>query len=112
MKNLNYLNNYRVKLFGEIGDEYNGAFFLLIDDIETFVIAAKTDEWEHVSVSHKNVTPSWDTMCKIKDMFFEDNETVMQLHPPKEDYINIHEHCLHMWRPVKDKIKMPPDFMV
>ena len=34
--------------------------------------------WDHVSVSpyKKTITPSWDDMCRIKDMFFRDDEAV------------------------------------
>ncbi len=54
--------------------------------------------WEHVSVSYPNKTPSWDEMCKVKDMFWNDDECVIQFHPPKSEYVNIHPHCLHLWR--------------
>ena len=32
--------------------------------------------WEHVSVSpyKKRIMPSWDDMCMIKDIFFNDDE--------------------------------------
>lgn len=39
--------------------------------------------WEHVSVSYKNRVPTWDEMCKIKDMFWNDDECVVQYHPPE-----------------------------
>ena len=39
--------------------------------------------WEHVSVSYKNRVPTWDEMCKVKDMFWNDEECVVQYHPPK-----------------------------
>lgn len=36
--------------------------------------------WEHVSICPKDRTPTWDEMCKIKDMFWRKNETVVQYH--------------------------------
>jgi hypothetical protein len=54
--------------------------------------------YEHLSVSMPNKTPSWDQMCVMKDIFFEDEEETIEYHPPKSDYVNIHPHCLHMWR--------------
>lgn len=56
--------------------------------------------WEHLSVSMPSKTPSWDQMCVMKDLFWEDNEECFQYHPKKEDYVNIHPHCLHIWRPI------------
>jgi hypothetical protein len=68
--------------------------------------------WDHVSVSFNNRCPTWEEMCQIKDLFFEPDECVMQLHPPKKDYINNHPYCLHLWHPTTQPIPMPPKFMV
>lgn len=57
---------------------------------------------EHVSVApfnHKKM-PSWDDMCKVKDMFWEDEDEVYQIHPKKSQYVNQIENCLHLWKPV------------
>ena len=112
MKDLNELNSHRVSLFGEMGDGKNGAFKFRIKGNNYFVIASNGGDWEHVSVSCASCVPSWDVMCQIKDMFFNDNEVVMQLHPKKDEYINNHPNCLHLWRPLKQKIPTPPSIMV
>ncbi len=66
--------------------------------------------WDHVSVSpfDHGITPSWDDMCKLKDMFFEDDETVVQFHPAKKEYVNLMPNCLHLWRPNKMELTVPP----
>ena len=33
--------------------------------------------WEHVSVSYRRKTPTWDEMCRVKELFFNDDETVL-----------------------------------
>jgi hypothetical protein len=81
---------------------------------ELHVIASSGDEalgilWEHVSVSLPNRCPNWPEMCHIKSLFWDDEETVMQLHPPKSRWINNHSYCLHMWRPLNQEIPLPPD---
>jgi len=53
---------------------------------------------EHVSVSLARRCPTWDEMCMIKDIFWNDDECVIQFHPPKSQYVNVHPYCLHMWR--------------
>lgn len=62
-----------------------------------------TDEkgWEHVSVSpyDHSITPSWDDMHEIKDMFWWPEEVAIQIHPIKSRYINVMENRLHLWRP-------------
>lgn len=56
--------------------------------------------WEHLSVSTPSKTPSWDQMCMMKDVFFDDEEECVQYHPRKSEYVNAHPHCLHIWRPL------------
>lgn len=70
--------------------------------------------WEHVSVSpfKRSYTPSWDEMCRLKEMFFYDDEAVVQYHPAKSEYVNNLTNCLHLWRPINEKLPTPPSIMV
>lgn len=70
--------------------------------------------WEHFSVTpfKNDKTPSWDFMCKMKEMFFRDDETCVEYHPKKEDYVNDLPHCLHIWRPLEEKLPTPPSIYV
>lgn len=68
--------------------------------------------WEHVSVSWPSRCPTWGEMCKVKDIFFRKDEWVMELHPPESEYVNLHEYCLHLWKPIGQDIPTPPSFMV
>ena len=38
--------------------------------------------WEHVSVApfKRSVTPSWDDMCEIKNIFWGEDEAVIEVH--------------------------------
>ena len=62
------------------------------------VIASDGLGWEHVSVSMENRCPTWEEMCKVKALFWDADDLVVQLHPPKGDYVNQHPFCLHLWR--------------
>lgn len=68
-------------------------------------------EWEHVSVSRQSRCPTWPEMCKIKDLFWGEEETVIQYHPPKSEYVNIHPYCLHLWKP-PFVVARPPSILV
>ncbi len=68
--------------------------------------------WEHVSVSLKNRCPNWREMCYVKDLFWDAEECVMQLHPPRSKWINNHPYCLHLWKPIAVDIPMPPEITV
>ncbi|EOH86676.1 DUF7694 domain-containing protein [Enterococcus pallens] len=78
------------------------------------VIATFGEEWDHVSISCKNkrVIPDWETMCRLKDLCFYENEVVMQLHPKKENYVNVRVNCLHLWAPQQTAIPTPPLLLV
>jgi hypothetical protein len=113
------LEKYRARV-GEYatntGDRF-GAFLIpyLNRNYHLKVIASDADReipWEHVSVSLSNRCPNWEEMSYIKSLFWDDEETVMQLHPPKSKWINNHPYCLHMWRPVKEIIPIPPSITV
>ena len=63
--------------------------------------------WEHVSVSTAIRCPTWAEMSFVKDLFWDEEDCVMQLHPPKSQYVNNHPYCLHLWRPTSQAIPQP-----
>jgi hypothetical protein len=73
---------------------------------------AAADGWEHVSVSIKRRPPNWQEMCFVKDLFWDDEEEVIQFHPPKSEYVNFHPNCLHLWRPIYFRVPLPPSILV
>lgn len=78
------------------------------------VIWSNGGGWEHISVApyKRSHTPTWDEMCRLKDMFFRDDEVVVQFHPAKSDYVNNVPNCLHLWRPLNEVMPTPPSIMV
>jgi hypothetical protein len=93
-------------------DGNNGIFYVPYKSFELQVIASDGEGWEHVSVSLRNRCPNWEEMCHIKDLFWDDEETVVQFHPPKSEYVNEHPNCLHLWKPVGKIIETPPSILV
>ncbi len=95
------------------GDDTCGCFVVKLKvGQKVFVVASTGMGWEHVSVSRRDRCPTWDEMCQVKDLFWGDDDCVMQLHPPKTEYVNNHSYCLHLWRPIGAAIPMPPSFLV
>jgi hypothetical protein len=92
----------------------NGAFlFPAAPGRARLMVSASDGEgWEHVSVSSPVRCPTWEEMCLVKDLFWRGDEAVMQLHPPKADYVNNHAFCLHLWRPTEGAIPLPPSILV
>lgn len=78
-----------------------------------FIIASSGNGWEHVSVSlDRDRCPTWEEMCKVKDLFWDEEDAVFQFHPPKSQYVNQHPYCLHLWRKIGADIELPPSEMV
>ena len=56
--------------------------------------------WEHVSVTpFDGHIPTWEEMCMIKTIFWGPEETVIQFFPKEDQYVNIVDNCLHLWKP-------------
>jgi hypothetical protein len=75
------------------------------------VMADAQTEWEHISCSIKNRTPTWEETCFLKSLFWDDEECVVQYHPPKSDYVNNAKNCLHLWK-YKSEMPRPPSILV
>ena len=102
------------RLASKKGSGNSGAFLIPTrpGQAPIFVIASDQMGWEHVSASLTHRCPTWEEMCKVKAAFWDDGDCVMQLHPPKSDWISNYRYCLHLWRPVGVAIPTPPSWMV
>ena len=89
-----------------------GCFHLRVQGQDVLVVASNGLGWEHVSVSRAVNPPHWSMMCEIKDMFWDAEEWVCQFHPPKSQYVNFVENCLHLWKPTRAEMPTPPSFLV
>ncbi|KRR21306.1 hypothetical protein CQ14_06565 [Bradyrhizobium lablabi] len=93
-----------------------GAFFVMgPKGAELKIISSGLDfeyRWEHVSVSTERRTPNWAEMCFVKDLFWREDECVVEFHPPKASYVDCHPFCLHLWRPIGVEFPMSPSILV
>lgn len=105
------LQSRRVRL-GQLAsrpsDGWNGAFRFG----RFWVVCSDGEGWDHVSVSHEDRIPTWEDMCRFKDLFFDPEEVVVQYHPAKSEYVNLHPRCLHLWRCQDAPMPTPPSWMV
>jgi hypothetical protein len=121
------INRYRVRTGPMGSDDTHGNQGMFVYPIRPKVSAVIiADEglstgWEHVSVHVRQMnkrgrlierTPTWDEMCAIKDLFWDAEDTVVQYHPPKSEYVNNHSHVLHLWRSETVEIPRPPAELV
>ncbi len=104
------IEQYRIRLGLLHSDETfgnNGAFEIQLGCRTLYAIVSDGSSWEHVSVSLKQRCPTWDEMCFVKDLFWADDEVVIQYHPAKNNYVNDYPTCLHLWKPIGVELPMP-----
>ncbi len=115
-------DKYRLKtgLMGSSkGYGNNGMFFVPfrrrnLPNGQLKIVASDGEGWEHVSVSIPYRCPKWGEMCQIKNLFWDMEDAVIQIHPPNFDYVNNHPFCLHLWRKAgtNDFYEAPPTILV
>lgn len=97
---------------GECSSDDGGRGWITIRGRIFRVVYSNGGGWDHVSVSLPNRCPTWEEMCMIKDMFFNEDECCVEYHPAEKDYVNFHPYCLHIWRPQNAEIPKPPKIFV
>lgn len=122
MSDWNFLNRHRLRNAGMFStteaDGFNGAFQFRLpgESKPVMCIASDAGGWQHVSArqgdTEKDI-PSWNVMCKVKELFWDDEDVVVQFHPKKSEYVNYHPAVLHLWRCTDGREQpTPPSFMV
>lgn len=124
-----HVNEYRNRVHPlyktEDTDGMTGFFVVPINpDAVAMIIASVGNQevpWEHVSVRigvkkyHGKIVeriPTWEEMCLVKEIFWGDDECVVQFHPKAADYVNCHPFVLHLWRPTNGEFPTPPKIAV
>lgn len=51
----------------------------------------------HTSVSRRDTDPTWETIKAVKTLVYGDIDVMMVL-PKAELYVNVHQHCFHLWQ--------------
>lgn len=100
MKNLKQIRDKRLRVICMPQNGTMGMGIIKDGDFTASVVFGTHEcGWEHVSISPFGGTmPTWDQMCTIKDIFWHEEETVVQIHPKKSEYVNIMQNCLHLWK--------------
>lgn len=78
------------------------------------IVCSNGAGWDHVSVApfRRSYIPTWGDMAWLKNLIFYEDEAAIQIHPPKADYVNNLENCLHLWRCNYREMVLPPACLV
>lgn len=52
----------------------------------------------HISVSHPSRYPTWDELASARDRFGGPDFRMVMRFPPRDEYVNLHNTCLHIWQ--------------
>lgn len=115
------IEQYRIRTGDYASDEsfgMTGAFQIPYQQVRLRVLSSDGRDWdqcglappawEHVSVSLGARCPTREEMDFVKRLFWRDDETVIQMHVPRESHINAHPYCLHLWKPIGVELPLPP----
>ncbi len=89
-----------IHIYSKIEQKLDGCSFVSTDRL--FVIFSIDKEldnkyWLHVSFSRKNRIPDYDDIIRIKKHFIGENKKAIMIFPEKENHVNLHPYCLHLW---------------
>ena len=94
MKNIKDIKNTSgLKIIAEGEDGFAGIIYTKVSykngkpkfENELFFIFSTGCSFEHLSVSTPARCPTWEEMCYMKDVFWNDDEVCMQLHPINQE---------------------------
>lgn len=78
-------------------DPTTGAHIYLDGPVKVLVSGAKEREaigW-HISISCRDRNPTWEEQKKARYEFVPDEVYMVQILPPKSEYVNRHPFCFH-----------------
>jgi len=64
-------------------------------------------EWLHTSFSRRNSMPTYQDITMVKDQFIGFDKKAIMVFPSREEHVNIHPFCLHLYSSQEDGL---PDF--
>lgn len=54
--------------------------------------------WRHVSTSCEDRLPTYAELGAVRELYFDPEQTVLQIMPPASAWVNEHAYCLHLWQ--------------
>jgi hypothetical protein len=112
LEKLSRANRWRVrsgKFATSEVDGFNGSFIVPLEGEIWHVRISDGWGFRHASITNaqKKQLPPYQIMCRVKESFYADDAWVVQYFPPKEEHINDHPLCLHLWESIDKEMPTP-----
>ena len=52
----------------------------------------------HLSISHSGRYPTWNEIKQARYELLPDEITMIMYLPPKDEFVNVHKNCFHLWQ--------------
>jgi len=65
---------------------------------ECYVMTSYESDGWHLSISHPDRNPTWEEIRDARYELLPNDLTMAMLLPPKEQYINVHKFCFHLYQ--------------
>ena len=63
------------------------------------LVITKDAGLHHLSISRRDRLPNYNELKSARYQFLPDVPYMIQIFPPTEDFVNVHQFCLHLWEP-------------
>lgn len=80
-----------------MSDFKEGTFYM---GRSTVLVSIDNGKW-HLSISNRDCQPSYKEIKRARYKYLPNNIVMAQIFPPKEEFVNLHEYCHHLWE-IKD----------
>jgi len=60
------------------------------------IVSIDANRW-HLSASCSDRLPTYHEMKKLRYEHIPDKAQMAMIFPPKSEFVNVHENCLHLW---------------
>lgn len=62
----------------------------------TVIVSIDAGRW-HMSISHPSRDLTYKEIKKARNKFLPGDVTVAMIFPPKDQFVNVHKYCFHLW---------------
>lgn len=72
----------------------------------SIILSNEPQGW-HISIARRDRDPTWEEIATIRYRLLPDLPEMAMFLPPMEEYVNIHDHCFHLYEQRRSSLILP-----